>query len=101
MPTYFFETITPAQALTYNAANDTLVFSNPTSSGSKTSVVYNPGTGTSAPTVTITDLVTGRAVTFDTNVNAAGGITANTGIYGEGEGANGSIVFPDGSSLIV
>ncbi|MGZ6016805.1 MAG: calcium-binding protein, partial [Phenylobacterium sp.] len=100
MPTYFFETITAAQALSYNAAADTLVFSNPTSSGSKTSVIYNPATATSAATVTITDLVTGRAVTFDTNIGPTG-LPGGTGIQQEGELTNGSIVFPDGSNLVI
>jgi Ca2+-binding RTX toxin-like protein len=99
MPTYFFETITAAQALTYSAASDTLVFSNPTSSASKTSVIYNAATPTSAATITVTDLVTGRAVTFDTTAGAVGAGTG--GIQQEGELTNGAIVFPDGSNLVV
>src|SRR4051812_34536562 len=75
MATYFFETITAAQALGYVAATDTLVFSNPTSSGAKMTVLYNAATATSAATVTLIDNTTGRAVVF------------GTGINGEGEGA--------------
>src|SRR5438445_6031697 len=90
MATYFFETITAAQALGFSSTADTLVFSNSTSAGSKMSVLYNAATATSAPTVTITDLITGHAVVFGTNV------------YGEGEGGSfTSPVFPDASTLIV
>src|SRR4051794_7890396 len=90
MATYFFETITAAQALGYTAATDTLVFSNPTSSGSKMTVLYNAATATSAASITLIDNTTGRAVTF-------GG-----GIAGEGDaGTTGAIVFPDGSNLFV
>lgn len=89
MATYFFETITAAQALSFNTASDALVFSNATSSGSKTAVTYNAATATSTATVTITDLVTGHAVTF------------GTGIYGEGETGNNAPVFADASTLVV
>src|SRR4051812_1953244 len=62
MPTYFFETITAAQALSFNASNDTLVFSNPTSSGSKTSVLYNPASATQAATVNFVAVQVGADV---------------------------------------
>src|SRR6476659_1993923 len=64
MATYFFETITPAQALSFTALTDTLVFSNPTSSGNKVSVLYTPGGPVTVPSETVTDLVTGRSVVF-------------------------------------
>ena len=90
MATYFFETITAAQALGYTAATDTLVFGNPTSSGAKTTVTFNAATATSAATETVTDLVTGRSVVF------------GVGFAGEGDNAlTGTIVFPDGSNLYV
>src|SRR5258708_31860259 len=91
MATLFFETITATQALGFNGATggDVLVFTNPTSSGSKTSVIYNAATATSTATVTITDLITGRAVVF------------GTGVYGEGEGTNTVPVFADASTLVV
>src|SRR4051812_38326603 len=89
MSTYFFETITAAQALAYQAlGNDTLVFTNPTSSGAKMTVLFNPATATAPPTVTLIDNVTGRSVTF------------GSGILGEGSAGN-PIVFPDGSNLLV
>ena len=87
MATYFFETITAAQALAFTASSDTLVFGNTTSSGVKTSVVFNAATATSAATETVTDLVTGRSVVF-------GSLAA-----GEGHGTNGTLVFPDGTTL--
>src|ERR1041385_4296016 len=90
MATFFFETITASQALGFVAPTDTLVFSNATSSAAKTSVVFNPATATSAATITITDLVTGRSVVF-------GAVIA-----GEGDLATtGAVVFPDGSNLFI
>ena len=64
MSTYFFETITAAQALGYTATTDALIFSNSTSSGNKTSVVFTAATFTVPASITVTDLVTGRAVVF-------------------------------------
>ncbi|MGZ3402080.1 MAG: calcium-binding protein, partial [Phenylobacterium sp.] len=90
MATFFFETITAAQALGFTAATDTLVFSNPTSSGSKMTVLYNAATATSAATITLIDNADGHAVTF------------GSGLAGEGDPATtGAIVFPDGSNLFV
>ena len=91
MATYFFETITAAQALGFTAASDTLVFGNPTSSGAKTSVTFNAATATQGATETVTDLVTGRSVVF------------GTGFAGEGDTATltGTVVFQDGSNLYV
>ena len=86
MATYFFETITATQALNYAAATDQLVFTNATSTANKVSAVYTPS---ALSAVTITDLVTGRAVAF------------GTGIYNEGSTTNGVIVFPDSSNLYV
>src|SRR4051794_16585004 len=91
MTTYFFESITAAQALAFTTA-DTLVFSNTTSSGSKMSVIYTPIPATplnvASETITLTDLADGRSVVF------------GTGIYGAGETGR-VVIFPDGSNLVV
>src|ERR687896_41361 len=89
MATYFFETITPEQALAYNAAGDLIVFQTTGESARLTTVRYNAATATAAATVTITSGLTGRSVVFGTT---AGG----TGIYGEND-----FVFPDSSTLFV
>src|ERR1700704_6651190 len=89
MATYFFETITATQALSYTAATDTLVFSNPTSSGAKMTVLYNAATATSAATITLIDNTTGRAVVFGSS------------LAGEGDTTNGAVVFPDASNLYI
>ena len=47
MATYFFETITDAQAATYDAADDTLVFSTPGETANITTVRFNAATATS------------------------------------------------------
>src|ERR1700738_1750069 len=89
MATYLFETISASDALlNFNATTDVLIFTNATSSGSKMSVAYNAATATSAATITITDLVDGKSVTFGPNA------------AGLGETAN-NVVFPDGSVLVV
>ena len=64
MATYFFETITDAQAAAYNASADTLVFQTTGESRSLTTVRYNAPTLTTPASVTIISGVTGRAVTF-------------------------------------
>src|SRR5579862_2670710 len=95
MATYFFETITAAQALTYSAATDSIVFTNPAATGAKMTVIYNAGTPATptvpagSPSVTLIDNVDGHTVTF------------GTGIYGEGGLTNGALIFPDGSNLFV
>ena len=48
MATYFFETITDAQAAAYNAAADTLVFGTTGETAWKTTVRFNPATATSS-----------------------------------------------------
>lgn len=82
MATYAFESITAVQALGFMAASDSLAFSNPAASGNRTSVVYSPATTTPAPTVTLTDLTTGRAVVFGATVG-------------------GQVSFADGSNVFV
>src|SRR5690348_13921862 len=87
MATYLFETITDAQASAF-AASDQLLVLNAASSASRFTVVFNTVTPTPSnpnppTTVTITDGVTGRVVTF------------GTGILGE------SVVVADGSTLFV
>ena len=59
MATYNFETITADQALAYTASSDALIFSNPTSSASKVSVVFTAATFTTPASTSVTDLVTG------------------------------------------
>src|ERR1700761_2774202 len=89
MATYFFETITAAQALAFNTAGgDQLVFTNPGSHGSAMTVAYSAGGPTTVPTVTVIDNIDGKSVVF------------GTGIYGAGEGAH-TVIFPDGSNLII
>ena len=85
MATYFFETITAAQALGYTAATDTLVFSNATSSAAKSTVLFNAATATQAATVSLIDNVTGKSVVF------------GLGVLGEGGFGNGAVVFPNAS----
>src|SRR5258708_1469684 len=92
MTTYFFESITAAQALAFNSASDVLIFGNATSTGNKMSVSYvvTPATPLTVATtsITLTDLADGKSVTF------------GTGIQGLGEGGHNPI-FPDGSVLVV
>ena len=83
MAAYAFESITAGQALSFSASNDTLSFGNAGSTGARTSVVYSPASTTSAATVNITDLTTGRTVVFGATV------------------AGGQGLFADGSNLIV
>ncbi|HEX7945219.1 MAG TPA: calcium-binding protein, partial [Phenylobacterium sp.] len=58
MATYFFETITPAQAAAFNAGNDTLVFSNASETATSVAVSINPA----ATSFTLT--ASGRTVVF-------------------------------------
>lgn len=64
MATYFFETITDAQAAAYNAAADTLVFQTAGERANLTTVRYNAATATSGATITLISGLTGKAVTF-------------------------------------
>jgi len=59
MSTYFFETITDAQASTFNAATDTLVFGQTGERANITTVRYNPATATSAATITLISVALG------------------------------------------
>src|SRR6185312_15195348 len=83
MATFFFETITAAQALAFNATTDTLVFTNATSSGTKMSVTYNAATATSTATETVIDLVTGRSVVFGSNALQLGEAGHTTPVFGD------------------
>ena len=90
MATYFFETITDAQAASYDADSDTLVFQTPGERATITTVRFNPETATSPPTISLISGLTGRTVTF------------GDGMIGEGLGASDpGIIFPDGSQLFV
>jgi hypothetical protein len=66
MTTFVFETITAAQALSYSSTSDALVFTNPTSTGSKMTVLFTavPGTATTPATTTVTllDNADGKSV---------------------------------------
>jgi Ca2+-binding RTX toxin-like protein len=61
--TFFFETITAGQALAFNGQTDTLLFSNPATTGASLRVTYNPATATSQTSLTMMD-VTGHLVVF-------------------------------------
>src|SRR6185312_1469220 len=89
MATYFFETITAAQAATFNTAGgDQLVFTNGTSSGAKMTVIYTQPTPLVPETITLIDNSDGRSVTF------------GPGLQGAGETGH-TVIFPDGSNLVV
>ena len=64
MSTYFFESITAAQALAFNGQTDTLVFSTPAATGANTRVTFNPATATSQASLTMLDVTTGHVVVF-------------------------------------
>jgi Ca2+-binding RTX toxin-like protein len=91
--TFTFETMTAAQAASYNAATDQIVFSNPSAHASAIQVTFDTTITPPSPTVagstvvsgaTITDLTTGHAVTF------------GSGVLGETD-----FLFGDGSKLFV
>jgi Ca2+-binding RTX toxin-like protein len=64
MSTYFFETITSAQALAFNGQTDSLVFSNATSTGATMRVTFNPATALAPATLTVLDLSDNHLVVF-------------------------------------
>jgi Ca2+-binding RTX toxin-like protein len=91
--TFTFETMTAAQAVSYNAATDQIVFSNPSAHATAIQVTFDTTITPPSPTIagstvvsgaTITDLTTGHAVTF------------GSGVLGETD-----FVFGDGSKLFV
>jgi len=83
MATYFFETITDAQAAGFSSTADNLVFSTTGEAANITTVRYNAATATSGATITLISGLTGKAVTF------------NAAIAGENP------IFPDGSQLFI
>src|SRR5437660_1541453 len=93
MTTFFFESITAAQALAFNSTTDVLIFVNGTSAGDKMSVTYTVTPATpltvASTAITLTDLSDGKAVTF------------GTGVQGLGEAGHTNPIFPDGSTLVV
>ncbi|WP_394764127.1 hypothetical protein, partial [Phenylobacterium sp.] len=95
MSTYTFESITAAQALSFNSTGDSLIFNNATSSAAKMSVAYNAATALTPATVTVTDLVSGKIVVF------------GAGVYDLGNPAHLALaaptfeIIPDGSTLYV
>ncbi|HXA39241.1 MAG TPA: calcium-binding protein [Phenylobacterium sp.] len=56
MSTYFFETITFAQSLAFNSQTDSLVFTNPTTTGASLRVTFNAATPTSQASLTFLDV---------------------------------------------
>src|SRR5262245_50553068 len=84
MATFFFESITDAQAATYSSATDTLVFLGGGESAKTTTIRFNAATATSGPTISVISGVTGRTVVF------------GAGLAGEA-----GTVFPDSSTLYV
>src|SRR5258706_5831226 len=81
MATFIFENITATQALNFNSASDILVFSNPTSSGSKMTVLYNAATATSAATVTVLDNADGKSAIFGAGVMGLGTVGGTTPLF--------------------
>src|SRR3989344_5693319 len=81
MANYFLETITAAQALSYNAATEQLAFQDANASASQVTVLYIPAAGADPARVSLT----------------YNGVTKifGTGIYGENDFffTNGSVLF--------
>ena len=65
MATYFFETVTDAQASHFNGPTDVLVFGMTGETAYRTSVIFNAATATQGRTVTLISGLTGKTVTFD------------------------------------
>lgn len=84
MSTYVFETITAAQALAFDRAHDTLVFSLPTATGAGMRVTFNAATATSPASLSVLSIPGDRTVVF--GVGLAGGA---------------DITFPDGSAFAI
>jgi Ca2+-binding RTX toxin-like protein len=82
--TYFFETISPAQALAFDGASDTLVFNAADATATDIRFSINPATFTApSTTVTVTSLVENRSVVFGLNLGGPRGF-----------------IFADGSSAL-
>ena len=79
MATYFFETITPAAALSFNGASDALVFTNASETAASQRLIFNAG-----GTITMLSSASGRSVTFGPGLAGAAQIT-----------------FPDSSQMLV
>jgi Ca2+-binding RTX toxin-like protein len=77
--TYFFETITAAQALAFNGAADTLVFTSALQSAADERLIFNAG-----GTITVLSNLEGHSVTF-----------------GPGLAGAAQIIFPDSSQMLV
>src|SRR4249920_879091 len=89
MSTFFFETITDAQAAGFNAGGttDTLVFGQTGERANITTVRFNAATATSAATITLISGLTGKAVTFAATLSS--------------ETVGKQPIFPDGSVLYI
>src|SRR5437899_1710939 len=79
MASYVFETITAAQALNFNGALDTLVFTTPSETGASERLIFNTN-----GTITVLSSVAGHQATF-----------------GPGLAGAGQIVYQDGSQMLV
>ena len=77
--TYNFETITPAQALSFNGASDTLVFTSASQTGASERLLFNAD----------------GAITVLSDI---GGLRAT---FGPGLAGAGQIIYPDGSLMLV
>src|SRR4051812_30170935 len=92
MATYFFETMTDAQAAAYNPTADSLVFGGAGESAKTTTVRFNAASATQGATVSLISGVTGKVLTF-----AATGANNVAG----GNFLLEDVVFPDSSKLFV
>ncbi|HEX4708874.1 hypothetical protein [Phenylobacterium sp.] len=79
MASYVFETITAAQALSFNGALDTLVFTSPIQTGSSERLIFDAN-----GTITVFSNVAGLRA-----------------IFGPGLAGAGQIIYPDGSEMLV
>ncbi|HSV03929.1 MAG TPA: calcium-binding protein, partial [Phenylobacterium sp.] len=93
MATFVFETMTAAQATSFNGATDTIVFQNTASSGAKMSVAYE--FTTTAPSATSNGGVTVKDVVI---TDLSDGISHT---FGTGALGTNSFLFPDASTLFV
>lgn len=83
MTAYVFETITAAQALAYDAANDTLAFTAPGASASGLYVTFNSGLGS------------------DLRVELTLSATNQTVVFGPGMAPESGLTFADGSQATI
>ena len=86
MPLYYFETITTAQAASFNAVTtDTLIFGNAAEKATTTTVLFNAASASASATVTIISGLTGKSATFPAAIS----------------GTSRAVIFTDGSELYI